>query len=226
MFPIRDINRVLTTPHVNRMLILANVVIFMVMLLSDLSLIDSSFAGDIGERFAMKPYYIIRGKELYTLFTSVFLHAGFLHLFGNMLYLYIFGDNIEDAFGHVSYLVFYIVCGLAASLAHIVSITSFNPQDGVVGASGAIAGVLGAYLVLYPKARILTLVFFGFPIIVPIPAMFFLGFWFLMQWLETFFGVGGNIAYWAHIGGFIAGLILALIFGLKRKKAREARFRL
>lgn len=226
MFPIKDINRVLTTPHVNRMLILANVVIFMVMLLSDFGLIDSSFAGDIGERFAMKPYYIIRGEELYTLFTSVFLHAGFLHLFGNMLYLYIFGDNIEDAFGHVSYLVFYIVCGLAASFAHIVSITSFNPQDGVVGASGAIAGVLGAYLVLYPKARILTLVFFGFPIIVPIPAMFFLGFWFLMQWLETFFGVGGNIAYWAHIGGFIAGLILALIFGLKRKKAREARFRL
>jgi len=208
------------------MLILANVVIFMVMLLSDFGLIDSSFAGDIGERFAMKPYYIIRGEELYTLFTSVFLHAGFLHLFGNMLYLYIFGDNIEDAFGHVSYLVFYIVCGLAASFAHIVSITSFNPQDSVVGASGAIAGVLGAYLVLYPKARILTLVFFGFPIIVPIPAMFFLGFWFLMQWLETFFGVGGNIAYWAHIGGFIAGLILALIFGLKRKKAREARFRL
>ena len=212
------------------MLMLVNVIVFLVMFLSDYGLIDSGLAEDMEENFAMRPYYIVREMKLYTLFTSMFLHArflpGFLHIFGNMLYLYVFGDNIEDAFGHVSYLVFYIVCGLAASFAHIMSITSFNPQDGVVGASGAIAGVLGAYLVLYPKARILTLVFFGFPIIVPIPAMFFLGFWFLMQWFETFFGVGGNIAYWAHIGGFIAGLILALIFGLKRKKAREARFRL
>lgn len=232
MFPIRDINKTLTTPHVNRMLILANVVVFMVMLLSDFGLIDSSFAGDIEEKFAMTPYYIVRGEELYTLLTSMFLHAGFLHLFGNMLYLYIFGDNIEDVFGHVSYLVFYVVCGLAASFAHIGFahiMSTTDPQlytASVVGASGAIAGALGAYLVLYPKARILTLVFYGWPIIVPIPAMFFLGFWFLMQWLEVVFGVGGNIAWWAHIGGFIAGLILALTIGLKRKKAREARFRL
>jgi len=230
LFPIKDINRTLTTPHVNRMLILINVIVFLVMLLSDCGLIDGSFAKDIEEEFAMRPYYIVQGEKLYTLFTSMFLHArflpGFFHIFGNMLYLYIFGDNVEDVFGHASYLVFYIVSGLAASLAFIMSITSFSPEDGVVGASGAISGVLGAYLVLYPKARILALVFYGLPIIVPIPAIIFLGFWFLMQWFYVFFDVGGMIAYWAHIGGFIAGLSLALIFGLKRKKAREARFRL
>lgn len=227
MFPLRDANRTLTTPHVNRMLILVNVAISVVILLSNFGFIDSSFVGDIERRFAMTPDHIIRGEELYTVFTSMFLHAGLLHLFGNMLYLYVFGDNIEDVFGHVSYLVFYIFSGLAASFAHIISIT--NPQlytTPVVGASGAIAGVLGAYLILYPKARILTLIIAGWPIIVPVPAMFFLGFWFLMQWLEAFLEVGGNIAWWAHIGGFIAGLALALIFGLKKKRVREARFNL
>ena len=237
MFPVRDINRALTTPHVNRMLILANIVVFLVMSLSDSGLIDSSFAWDIGEKFAMKPNDIIHGERLYTLFTSLFLHAGFFHLFGNMLYLYIFGDNVEDIFGHVNYLSFYIICGLAASFAHIsyayvMRLTYPQLYDllimPVVGASGAIAGVLGAYLVLYPKARILTLVF---PVIVPIPAIIFLGFWFLMQWFLGMFDIlafenASGVAYWAHIGGFIAGLILALIFGLKRKKAREARLRL
>lgn len=223
MFPIKDLNRALTTPHVNRMLIIANVVIFLVMLFSDFGLIDSSFAADVTENFAMRPYYIIRGEELYTLFTSMFLHAGFLHIFGNMLYLYIFGDNVEDTFGHVSYLVFYIICGLVASVTYIMSLTGFSQADSVVGASGAISGVMGAYVVLYPKARILSLVFY---VIVPIPAIIFLGFWFLMQWLYAFFEFGGNVAWWAHIGGFVAGLILALIFGLKRKRDREARFRL
>ena len=227
MFPLRDANKALTTPHVNRMLILVNVVVSVVMLLSNFGFIDSSFAMDIQRRFAMTPDHIIRGEELYTLFTSMFLHDGLLHLFGNMLYLYVFGDNIEDVFGHVSYLVFYIFSGLTASFAYIISIT--DPQlytTPVVGASGAIAGVLGAYLILYPKARILTLIIAGWPIIVPVPAIFFLGFWFLMQWLEVSFGAVGNVAWWAHIGGFIAGLSLALIFGLKRKRAQEARFRL
>jgi len=237
LFPLRDSNRALTTPHVNRMLILVNVAVSVVILLSNFGFIDNSFAWDIERRFAMTPYYIIRGEELYTLFTSMFLHAGLLHLFGNMLYLYVFGDNIEDAFGHVSYLVFYTFSGLAASFAHIGFAHTMSTANlellttPVVGASGAIAGVLGAYIVLYPKARILTLVFYGLPIIVPIPAILFLGFWFLMQWfLGTYdilaLGNTSGVAYWAHIGGFIAGLILALIFGLKRKKAREARFRL
>jgi len=232
LFPIKDLNKALTTPHVNRMLILANIIVFLVMLLSQSGLIDTSFAEDIDEKFPMTPDDIICGKNFYTLFTSMFMHAGFFHLFGNMLYLYIFGDNVEDVFGHASYLVFYIVCGLAANFAHIISIT--NPKlymTPVVGASGAIAGVLGAYLVLYPKARILTLIFYGLPIIVPIPAIIFLGVWFLMQWFLGMYDIllfegSSGIAYWAHIGGFIAGMILALIFGLKRKRTREARFRL
>jgi membrane associated rhomboid family serine protease len=224
LLPIKDINKALTTPHVNRMLILVNVIVFLMMLLSDYGLIDdNSFARDVEEKFAMSPYYIVRGKRLFTLFTSMFLHAGWLHLIGNMLYLYIFGDNVEDVFGHMSYLVFYIICGLAASFTYIMSLESFIQTDLVVGASGAISGVLGAYLVLYPKARILTLVF---PLIVPIPAVIFIGFWFLIQWLNVIFVSGGMVAYWAHIGGFIAGMILALIFGLKRKRAREARLRL
>jgi len=223
LLPIRDSNKALTTPHVNRMLIMVNVIVFLVMWLSVFGLIDYSFVGDIEEKFAMPPYYIIRGEKLYTLFTSMFLHAGWLHLLSNMLFLYIFGDNVEDVFGHTRYLVFYIICGLAGSFTHIVSLESFIPIKSVIGASGAISGVLGAYFVLYPKARILTLVF---PIIVPIPAVIFIGFWFLMQWLDVIFVSGGIVAYWAHIGGFIAGMILALVFGLKRKRAREARLRL
>jgi len=220
LFPIRDSNKALTTPHVNRMLIMVNVIVFLVWWLSVFGLIGPRFAVDIEERFSMTPYYIVRGQQLYTLLTSMFLHAGWLHLLGNMLFLYVFGDNVEDVFRHVSYLVFYIVCGLAASFMYILSLESLSPFESVIGASGAISGVLGAYLVLYPKARVLTLVF---PLIVPIPAIIFLGFWFLMQWFYAIFLGEGMIAYWAHIGGFIAGMILALIFGLKRKRTRDAR---
>lgn len=175
----------------------------------------------------MIPEQIIHGQQLYTLFTSMFMHAGWLHLLGNMLFLYVFGDNIEDAFGHVGYLVFYIISGLVATLAYIVSILLVpaigDLAAGLVGASGAISGVLGAYIVLYPKAKIVALVFY---FILPVPAIIFLGFWFIMQWFYGFFDMSGGVAYWAHIGGFIAGMILALVFGLKRKKAREARLRL
>ena len=218
MFPIRDANRTRITPHVNHILIILNVTIFLVMFLSDLGLIQSRFIEDIGERFAMPPYYIIRGQRLHTLITSMFIHASPLHLFGNLLYLYIFGDNVEDAFRHAGYVVFYITCGLIASLSYILTTSTFLTGDLVIGASGAISGVLGAYLVLYPKARILTLIF---PIIVPLPAIIFLGFWFLMQWFYAFFEAAGNVAWWAHIGGFIAGIILALAFGRKKNGDRD-----
>jgi len=190
----------------------------------------------------MIPNGIVNGQRLYTLFTSMFMHdpsgffAGLVHLFSNMLFLYIFGDNVEDIFGHAGYLVFYIFSGLVASLAHIMSLFfapfignligvpgTLDLTVGVVGASGAISGVLGAYIVLYPKAKIIALVFY---FILPVPAIVFLGFWFIMQWFYGFFDMSGGVAYWAHIGGFIAGMILALIFGLKRKKVREAHLRL
>jgi len=229
LLPIKDLNRSLTTPHVNRLLLIVNIVIFVVYWLSTQNiLLDQSSAVDIENKFTMIPQDIILGKRLYTLVTSMFMHANWIHLLGNMLYLYIFGDNVEDTFGHLSYLVFYIFSGLVAAFSHIMSLVMglTYPPDftmGVVGASGAISGVLGAYVVLYPKARILTIVFYA---ILPIPAIIFLGFWFIMQWIYGIFDVTGGVAYWAHIGGFIAGMILALAIGLKRKKAREARFRL
>jgi membrane associated rhomboid family serine protease len=175
----------------------------------------------------MVPEVVLHGQQLYTLFTSMFMHAGWLHLLGNMLFLYVFGDNVEDAFGHISYAVFYIISGLGAALAYIESILLFpalgDLTAGLVGASGAISGVLGAYAILYPKARIVALVFY---VILPVPAILFLGLWFALQLFLGFFDLSGGIAYTAHIGGFLVGVILALAYGLRRKKAREARLRL
>jgi membrane associated rhomboid family serine protease len=234
VLPLKDINKSLTTPHVNRLILVANIIIFTLFWLSSQNiLLDQKFAENMWGTnnspgvFVMVPGEIIHGQRLFTLFTSMFMHAGWFHLLGNMLFLYVFGDNIEDAFGHVGYLVFYIISGLVAALAYIVSILLVpaigDLAAGLVGASGAISGVLGAYIVLYPKTRIISLVFY---VILPVPAIIFLGFWFIMQWFYGFFDMSGGVAYWAHIGGFIAGMILALAFGLKRKKARETRLRL
>jgi membrane associated rhomboid family serine protease len=191
------------------------------------------FAYFVEDNFVMFPSEIIDGQRLYTLFTSMFMHAGWFHLLGNMLYLYIFGDNIEDVFGHIGYLIFYLVSGLAAAFGHILTmlyaptISSLIgitiPSDltsGLIGASGAISGVLGAYIVLYPRAQILSIVLY---VILPVPAILFLGFWFVMQWLYGVFDVAGGVAYFAHIGGFIAGMFLALTLGLKRKKQLRTR---
>jgi len=174
----------------------------------------------------MIPAYIMNGQRLYTLFTSMFLHSGILHLFGNMLFLHIFGDNIEDNFGRGRYIFFYFLCGIAASFSHILTtLYPSIPMGGAflspaVGASGAISGVLGAYLVLYPRARILTVVFYSWIYFARIPAIFFLGFWFILQLfygsLTLAFEMPSETAYWAHIGGFVAGMILALI--LRRRK--------
>jgi len=206
-------------------LIIVNVAVFVLMFLSDIGVIQSSFIASIGPTFALYPYYIVRGKQLYTFFTSMFIHADWFHLIGNMLFLYVFGDNIEDVFGHARYFLFYIVSGLAASATYLLTLPDISPLEAVVGASGAISGVLGAYLVLFPKARILTLIFFGWVILLPIPAVIFLGIWFGLQWFSAFFEIGSNIAFWAHIGGFVAGMILALAFGLALKKKREKRYR-
>ncbi len=236
MLPIKDLNRPLRAPHVNRILLIVNIVIFAVYWFSDNGIfLSPGIAEVIAEAFVMVPQEVLHGQRLYTLITSMFMHASWLHLFGNMIFLYIFGDNIEDIFGHGSYLLFYIFSGLAAAFTHILSIL-FAPmlsellgipffaslEDGVVGASGAISGVLGAYLVLYPKAKILTLVTY---FILPIPAIIFLGVWFLLQWLYMLFDVSGGVAYWVHIGGFVVGIILALAFGLGKKKARKAYLR-
>ena len=240
MLPLKDINRSSTTPHINRLLLLSNIVIFVVYWLSSQSvLFDQKLAENmvgtdtVPGSFVMIPAEILQGQRLFTLFTSMFMHAGWYHLLGNMLFLYVFGDNVEDAFGHVSYLVFYLVCGLGAAFVDIASVffaPTVNqmfglmiPSDlmtGVIGASGAISGVLGAYLVLYPKAKVLTFVFY---LIVPIPAILFLGIWFAMQFFNVAFDLSGGVAYFAHIGGFIIGMLLAVAVGRERKKAREKR---
>ena len=168
-------------------------------------------------KYGMIPASILSGEGLYTLFTSMFMHGGIIHLFGNMLYLHIFGDNIEDTFGHLWYVGFYVISGIVASFTHILSVSnSLGLYAPAVGASGAISGVLGAYLVLFPKARILTLVFYYYITIAAIPAIFLLGFWFLFQLLEGAltlgYGMPSGVAYWAHIGGFLTGMIIALTF--------------
>ncbi|MGB2764572.1 MAG: rhomboid family intramembrane serine protease [Candidatus Aminicenantaceae bacterium] len=149
-----------------------------------------------------------------TLITSIFIHSSVLHLLGNMLYLWIFGNNIEDFLGPFRFIRFYFLSGLGASLAHIV----FHPSSQVpmIGASGAIAGVLGAYLILYPRAKVLTFVFlFIFIRILPIPAFLILGVWFIAQVLNV--GIGGGVAWFAHIGGFLIGVALIKIYSRKRR---------
>lgn len=153
-----------------------------------------------------------------TIISSMFMHGGWLHLIGNMLYLWIFGDNVEDLMGHFGFGAFYLIAGVAATLTHVfLNAGSTAP---LVGASGAIAGVLGAYLVLFPRARILSLVPFGFfSRLVEVPAIFFLPIWFLLQFLQgvvDIAGTGGGVAWWAHVGGFIAGIVLVPIFARRR----------
>jgi len=162
-------------------------------------------------------------KLLAAPFASMFLHGGWMHLFGNMWFLYLFGDNVEDAMGHSRFLLFYLLTGLAATVAHIF----VNPLSSIpiVGASGAISGVVGAYFLMFPTARVLTLVpIFFFVDIVLLPAVVFIGMWFLFQFWSGLLSLAvphlGGVAWWAHIGGFIAGLILAPIMREKQKPIR------
>ena len=163
------------------------------------------------------PPEIARIPPELSILTSMFMHGGWMHIIGNMLYLWIFGDNVEDRMGHFRYLVFYVTCGWVASYAHVWS----DPASQVpsIGASGAIAGVLGAYITLYPGARVITLLPLGiFTQLVQVPAVFFLGFWFLQQFVAGALSLAaktaqtGGVAWWAHIGGFAAGFVLVWLF--------------
>jgi len=210
-----------------------NVVVFFVTILPDFlrgswffALLGYSSSLDTAiSTYGMVPNSVLRGQRLHTLFTSMFLHADLLHLGGNMLFLYIFGDNVEDTFGHGRYLVFYFLSGIVADVAFLWTQLFFGDVGmwsiPSIGASGAIAGVLGAYLILYPKARILTLVLTWWIYIVPIPAVFFLGFWFVYQLLYGMLTLGieavTGIAYWAHIGGFVAGIFFGLVWRGRRR---------
>jgi membrane associated rhomboid family serine protease len=159
-----------------------------------------------------------------SLFSSMFMHGGWFHLLGNMWFLWIFGDNVEDAMGPVRFVIFYLLCGLAAALAQIAS----NPSSLVpmVGASGAIGGVMGAYALLYPHARVKLLIFLGVIVTtVAVPAIFMLGYWFLLQLLQGIPALGadgGGVAFWAHAGGFLAGVALVLVFRRRPRRRPPA----
>lgn len=218
MFPIRDHNPSSRTPYVTYGLIVANVLIFLsyVSYFADPNALDR-FYND----WALIPARITQGQDFYGLITTMFLHGGLMHLAGNMLFLWIFGDNIEDEMGHVGFLIFYLGAGLAAALAHVIA-DPFS-QIPTVGASGAIAGVMGGYLLLYPKARIdILFIFVVFFRIFSVPAWLMLGFWFGVQLLS---GSGENaaadgVAYWAHAGGFIAGFVFTLPIWLRKGGAK------
>jgi len=209
VFPLKDDIPSTRVPVVNFLLILANVLVFL-------------FELSLGTRVQLliTEYGIVPARSpdlvsaIPTLFTSMFLHGGWGHLFGNMLYLWIFGDNVEDRLGHVGYLFFYLACGVAAGVFHIL--TNAGSQIPTVGASGAIAGVLGAYLVLFPGARVLTLLPL-FPITTTyIPAAFFLGIWFVMQVFSGALQWGisqptSGVAFLAHVGGFVTGALFGLL---------------
>ena len=194
-----------TVPIVTYILIVLNVLFFFVELSGgDAFITRWAF---VPSRFLAHP-----GADFLTLFTSMFMHVGWLHLGGNMLYLWIFGDNVEDRFGHVGYLIGYLVCGLAATAAQLAfSLDSSIPN---LGASGAIAGVLGAYILLFPRAKVRVA---QGKAVVPVPALIVIGLWFVLQLFSSFGSIAssadtGGTAYMAHVGGFVAGVVLTLLF--------------
>jgi rhomboid family protein len=215
MLPLRDHNPSERTPFVTWALIAINIGVFLSYFpgIGDQPRLLMAFYSDWG----LVPRLVSQGEQTRTIFTSMFLHAGWLHLAGNMLFLWIFGDNLEDQMGHVGYLIFYLASGVAAAFGQMMA----DPSSSVpmVGASGAIAGVMGGYLLLFPRARVdLLLILFVFFKVITIPAWLLLGLWFGLQLVSGTAGeaAGGGVAYWAHAGGFVAGVVLALPLWLKR----------
>lgn len=216
MIPIKDSTRTRSFPIVNITLILTNIFVFLWMLsLSQTEMVESAYSlGLIPARFGAS---LAEGRLLGAfapVITYQFLHGGWFHLIGNMLYLWVFGDNVEDNIGHVPYLIFYLLVGGVAGLAQFY----FDPASTIpiVGASGAVAGILGAYLLICPQARVLTIIpIFFFITLAEIRAVFFLLFWFFLQIFNGLASIGiesVTVAWWAHIGGFLAGVVLVKLF--------------
>lgn len=222
MIPLRDINPTNRFAFVTVVLIVLNVAVFLYELTLSRpggEMFINAFGLVPAKLFAPGPLTGDALPAAATVFTSMFMHGGFMHLAGNMLYLWIFGNNIEDGTGRTRFLLFYLLCGAAAAYAHAYANRySLVPM---IGASGAVSGVLGAYLMLYPRARVLTLVFFGFYIrTVEIPALIVLALWFGLQFVNALFdsGARGGVAWYAHVAGFVAGMLL--IGAFKRKGVR------
>ena len=230
MFPYRDDNPTLATPVITFLLIGLNVAAWVLLQgmgsepslsssVCELGLIPGEYLNRVpdGTSVPMSPTAacVLGDSAWFTPVSSMFLHGGWFHLIGNMWFLWVFGNNVEDSMGHVRYLVFYLLSGLAAALAQTV----VNPSSAIpmVGASGAISGVMGAYVVLYPRVRVHMIVFLGFFITrIAVPAFLMLGYWFLIQILGGIPTIGGDekggVAFWAHAGGFLAGALLIFVF--------------
>lgn len=218
MIPIRDQIPTRRVPIVTYLLIAANILVFV------LEWLAGPNQEALVYQFALIPAQVTSGLDvgdIADVFSSMFMHAGLMHLAGNMLYLWIFGDNVEDSMGKVKYLVFYLLGGVVASLAHIL--TNPGSQIPTVGASGAIAAVLGAYLVMYPQSRVQTFIPLGyFMRLTLVPASIVLGLWFVLQLFNGVASLGaaedvGGTAFWAHIGGFVFGVAAAFLFGGRRR---------
>ena len=211
MFPLRDTVPTRNYPVVNNTLIGINVVIFLYQLSQGAGIDRFIYIyGLVPARYTVPQLssYFSVWQQGFSFLAFMFLHGGFLHLLGNMWSLYIFGDNVEDRLGHLRYLGFYLICGIASGISHIL--LNLYSNIPTIGASGAIAGVMGAYFLLHPRAKILTLIpIFFIPYFIEIPAAFFLGAWFILQFLNAAGSHGsmGGVAWWAHIGGFIFGII-------------------
>ncbi len=222
MIPLKDDNPTSKRPIVTYLIIILCVVIFLAQLSS-----QAYSSGQLFYSYGLIPSVLMGNNKLpidlyaipayLTIFTSMFMHGGFMHLIGNMLYMWIFADNIEDSLGPKIFLIFYILAGIGAALTQVLMDT--NSQIPMVGASGAIGGVLGAYLINYPNAKVLVLIPFGFfSQLIKIKALYVLGFWFILQFISS----GGGVAYAAHIGGFISGIVLILFFNKKTKKKSKS----
>ncbi len=221
MIPLKDDNPTSNKPIITYFLIGACIVIFLIQLTS-----QSYKSGQLFYSYGLIPSVLMGHNQLpldlyavpayLTIFTSMFMHGGFMHLIGNMLYMWIFADNIEDNLGPRNFLIFYLLSGVGAAMTQVLIDT--QSQIPMVGASGAIGGVLGAYLINHPNARVLVLIPFGFfSQLIKIRALYVLGFWFILQFISS----GGGVAYAAHIGGFVSGMILILFFNKKNKKAKK-----
>jgi membrane associated rhomboid family serine protease len=232
-------------PVTNLTLVVVNIAVFFIAVLFPYLLLpNAANYSDIIDKLGLVPIRIVEGEALYTLFTSMFLHGGLTHLFGNMLYLYIFGDNIEYVMGKIKYLVFYLLSGLGATAFHIFSLlllpknalfnavltTGVNPWlIPAIGASGAISGVLGAYALFFPTSEVRVVTFWTFiPFIFRIPALAYILFWFIFQLIMglsvVFTGVQAGVAFWAHIGGFLTGIALAPLFADRKKLIAARRY--
>ena len=221
MIPLKDDNPTSGRPIVTYALIISCVLIFLIQLGS-----ESYKTGQLFYSYGLIPSVLMGHNQLpmnlyavpgyVTIFTSMFMHGGFMHLIGNMLYMWIFADNIEDNLGPSKFLIFYLLAGTGAAMTQVLMDT--YSQVPMVGASGAIGGVLGAYLINHPNARVLVLIPFGFfSQLIKIRALYVLGFWFILQFISS----GGGVAYAAHIGGFVSGMILILFFNKKKRKKRK-----